>query len=103
MKQKINSFKRLLKLTKPQLNKIMLAALCVMIVNAAELLKPYMLKLVIDDFLIKKVSQDGMYSISSLGLIYIILAVIGGLSSFTQVNLINSAGQEIMKNLRRFR
>jgi hypothetical protein len=44
-----------------------------------------------------------MYSISSLGLIYIILAVIGGLSSFTQVNLINSAGQEIMKNLRRFR
>jgi ATP-binding cassette subfamily B multidrug efflux pump len=101
MKHKINSFKRLLKLTKPHLNKIILAALCVMIVNAAELLKPYILKLVIDDFLIKKVSQDGMYSISSLGLIYIILAAIGGLSSFTQVNLINSAGQEIMRNLRK--
>ncbi|MEK6264588.1 MAG: ABC transporter ATP-binding protein/permease [Clostridium sp.] len=101
VKHKINSFKRLLKLTKPHLNKIILAALCVMIVNAAELLKPYILKLVIDDFLIKKVSQDGMYSISSLGLIYFILAAIGGLSSFTQVNLINSAGQEIMKNLRR--
>lgn len=98
---KINSFRRLLSLTKPHLNKIILAALCVMIVNAAELLKPYILKLVIDDFLIKKVSQNGMYSITSMGILYFIVVLIGGLSSFTQVNLINKAGQEIMRNLRR--
>ena len=98
---KINSFKRLLMLTKPHLKKIILAAVCVMIVNSAELLKPYILKLVIDDFLIKKVSQNGMYSITTLGILYFVLATIGGLSSFTQVNLINSAGQEIMRNLRR--
>lgn len=97
---KINSFKRLLELTKPHLAKIILAAICVMIVNAAELLKPFILKLVIDDFLIKKVSQSGMYSITSMGIIYFIVAAIGGLSSFTQVNLINKAGQEIMRNLR---
>lgn len=97
---KINSFKRLLKLTKPHLNKIIIAALCVIIVNAAELLKPYILKLVIDDFLIKKVPQSEIYSIKTLGILYFILAAIGGLSSFTQVNLINSAGQEIMRNLR---
>ena len=70
---KINSIKRLLALTKPYLNKIILAALCVMIVNAAELLKPYILKLVIDDFLIKKVSQNGMYSITSMGILYFII------------------------------
>ena len=98
---KINSFKRLLYLTKPHLKKIILAALCVMIVNAAELLKPYILKLVIDDFLIKKVSQNGIYSITSMGVAYFSLAFIGGLSSFTQVNLINKAGQEIMRDLRR--
>ena len=100
-RHRINSFKRLLALTKPHLNKIILAALCVTIVNAAELLKPYILKLVIDDFLIKKVSQNGIYSITSMGIIYFIVAAIGGLSSFTQVNLINKAGQEIMRNLRR--
>jgi ATP-binding cassette subfamily B multidrug efflux pump len=98
---KINSFKRLLELTKPHLAKIILAALCVVIVNAAELLKPFILKLVIDDFLIKRVSQSGMYSITSMGIVYFIVAAIGGLSSFTQVNLINKAGQDIMKNLRR--
>ncbi len=98
---KINSLARLLQLTKPHLNKIVLAALCVMVVNAAELLKPYILKLVIDDFLIKKISQNGMYSITSMGILYFIVATIGGLSSFTQVNLINKAGQEIMRNLRK--
>ncbi|MCB2301040.1 ABC transporter ATP-binding protein [Clostridium tagluense] len=98
---KINSIKRLLSLTKPYLNKIILAALCVMIVNAAELLKPYILKLVIDDFLIKRISQKGIYSITSMGLLYFAVVAIGGLSSFAQVNLINKAGQEIMRNLRR--
>ncbi|GCD10353.1 ABC transporter ATP-binding protein [Clostridium tagluense] len=98
---KINSIKRLLSLTKPYLNKIILAALCVMIVNAAELLKPYILKLVIDDFLIKRISQKGIYSITSMALLYFAVVAIGGLSSFAQVNLINKAGQEIMRNLRR--
>ncbi len=98
---KISSIKRLLELTKPYLNKIILAALCVMLVNAAELLKPYILKLVIDDFLIKKVSQNGIYSIKTMGLLYFATVVIGSISSFAQVNLINKAGQEIMKNLRR--
>jgi len=97
---KINSFMRLLKLTKPHMKKIVLAALCVMIVNSAEILKPYILKLVIDDFLIKKISQNGIYSITFLGIVYFVVASIGGLSSFTQVNLINKAGQEIMRNLR---
>ena len=98
---KINSIKRLLKLTLPYKKRVILACLCVMIVNAAELLKPYILKLVIDDFLIKKVSQNGMYSITTMGILYFIVVAIGGFSSFTQVNLINKAGQEIMRNLRR--
>jgi len=99
--RKVNSFKRLLALTKPHLKKIILAALCVIIVNCGELLKPYILKVVIDDFLIKKVSQNGIYSITSMGIAYFVIALIGGLSSFTQVNLINKAGQEIMRDLRR--
>ena len=98
---KINSLKRLLELTKPHMKKIILAAICVMVVNSSELLKPYILKLVIDDFLIKKVSQNGIYSITTMGIVYFVIAVIGGLSSFTQVNLINKAGQEIMRNLRK--
>ena len=97
---KINSLKRLGELTLPHMKKIIFAAVCVLIVNAAELLKPYILKLVIDDFLIKKTPQGGLYSITSMGILYFLIVVLGNLFSFSQVNLINKAAQEIMFTLR---
>lgn len=97
---KTHGLKSLLQLTLPHKKKILLAALCVLLVNAAELIKPYILKLVIDDFLIKQVQESTLYSIKSMGILYFIIVVLGGVFSFFQVNLINSAGQEIMKTLR---
>lgn len=97
---KINSFKRLGELTLPHMRKIILAAICVLLVNAAELLKPYILKVVIDDFLIKTTPQNGLYSITSMGILYFLIVVLGNLFSFSQVNLINKAAQEIMFTLR---
>lgn len=104
VKQKLHKSKslgRLLKLTVPYLNKIILAGICVLMVNAAQLIKPYILKLVIDDFLIKKISPRGMYSITTMGLLYFLVVLGSGLFSIAQANLINKAGQLIMKGLRR--
>ena len=97
---KRHSLKRLLKLTRPHLKKIALAVLCVLIVNGAYILKPYILKLVIDDFLVKHNTQKGFYSITGMGFLYFIVVVLGCLFTFTEVNIINKAGQEIMKDLR---
>jgi ATP-binding cassette subfamily B multidrug efflux pump len=97
---KTHGLKSLLQLTLPHKKKILLAAICVLLVNAAELIKPYILKLVIDDFLIKQVQESTLYSIRSMGILYFIVVVLGGVFSFSQVNLINSAGQEIMQTLR---
>ncbi len=97
---KTHGLKSLLQLTLPHKKKILLAAICVLLVNAAELIKPYILKLVIDDFLIKQVQESTLYSIRSMGILYFIVVVLGGIFSFSQVNLINSAGQEIMQTLR---
>ena len=97
---KINSLKRLGELTLPHMKKIILAAVCVLLVNAAELLKPYILKLVIDDFLINRAPESGLYSITSMGILYLSIVVLVNLFSFSQVNLINKAAQEIMFTLR---
>lgn len=97
---KVQGMKRLMKLTIPHMKKIILAALCVLLVIAAQLIKPYILKLVIDDFLIKRIPEKGLYSITSMGILYFIVVALSGISSFIQVNMINRAGQEIMKNLR---
>ena len=97
---KPHSIVRLLMLMRPHMGKISLSLLCVLLVNAAQLIKPYILKVVIDDFLINHAEQRGFYSIASMGILYFLIVVMGGLLSITQANLINRASQEIMKDLR---
>ncbi|WP_338452961.1 ABC transporter ATP-binding protein [Niallia oryzisoli] len=97
---KTNSIQELVKLALPYKRKILLACVCALLVNASALLQPYILKLVIDDFLINGVVQTGFYSIISMGILYLFLSFLGGFSSFAQVNLMNSAGQKIVTDLR---
>lgn len=97
---KSKSLKRLLKLTLPHMKKIILAAICVLLVNTAELIKPYILKIVIDDFLVAKKPQTGLYSITSMGILYFLIVAFGGFFAISEANLINKAGQMIMKTLR---
>lgn len=92
---------KLLSLALPHWKLVALSALCVLLLNAALLAKPYILKLVIDDFLIKGIPSKGLYSITSMGIAYFLVVSLSGLLSITQVNLINKAAQEIMKGLRR--
>ncbi|QAA31587.1 ABC transporter ATP-binding protein [Clostridium manihotivorum] len=97
---KAKSLTRLLQFTIPYLSKIILAAACVILVNIAQLLKPYILKLIIDDFLINKSVQSGIHSINAMAFLYFVIVLLGGVLTFAQVNLINRVGQDIMKTLR---
>lgn len=97
---KTQGIKRLLKLALPYKYKIILAAICVLLVNFAELLKPYILKVVIDDFLVGKKTQSGFYSITSMGILYLVVVALGGFFSISEANLINKAAQLIVKKLR---
>ncbi len=97
---KTKTLRKLLKLMLPYKRKVILASICVLLVNGAVLIKPYILKLVIDDFLTKQVVQKGLYSITTMGVLYFIVVAFGGFFSIAQVILINKVGQEIMKTLR---
>jgi ATP-binding cassette subfamily B protein len=80
---------------------MIVAAICVLLVNSAQLLKPYILKIVIDDFLIKGKPEEGLYSITAMGIFYMLAIVIGSFLTFAQVNLMNYAGQQIISKLRK--
>jgi ATP-binding cassette subfamily B multidrug efflux pump len=96
----VRSVKELIRLSLPYQKQMILAGLCIILINAAQLLKPYLLKLVIDDFLIKRTAAHGLYSLNTLGLFYLLVAGGSALLAYTQVNLVNRSGQEIIKNLR---
>lgn len=99
--KKQNSILRLLKFTVPYLKIIILAAICVLLVNAAQLIKPIILKIVIDDFLINHHPESGFYSITFMGIFYLLVIAAGSFLTFAQVNLMNYAGQEIISGLRK--
>lgn len=98
---KKNSILRLLKFTIPYLKIMIVAAVCVLLVNTAQLAKPYILKIVIDDFLINGKAESGLYSITAMGIFYMLAIVLGALLTFGQVNLMNYAGQQIISKLRK--
>ncbi|OPX44986.1 putative ABC transporter ATP-binding protein [Ruminiclostridium hungatei] len=99
--RKTSSFKELIKISLPYKNKFLLAIACVILINTSVLLKPIIVKLVIDDFLVGKKAQSGFYSITAMGIAYLLVSLTVSLLSYTQANLVNSAGQKIIKNLRR--
>ena len=87
---KTKTLRRLLKLMSPYKKKVIFACICVILVNGAQLMKPYILKLVIDDFLTKNVAQKGLYSITTMGILYFVVVALSGFFSIAQVILITS-------------
>lgn len=98
--KKINSIKELIQLSLPYKNKFLLSCACVILINISVLIKPIILEHVIDDFLIGKKVQVGFYSITAMGVIYLLISLLGSLLSYAQSNLVNSAGQHVIKGLR---
>jgi len=87
-------------LNAPHMKRVVLASVCILLVNGALLLKPYILKIVIDDFLTKHMAQKGLFSLTTMGILYFVVVALSGFFAIAQVNLINKAGQEIMRSLR---
>lgn len=66
---KRGTFGRLLLLTKPYHHYVIWTVVCVLLVNGAQLLKAYILKFVIDDFLVGRKNQTIGYSILSMAIL----------------------------------
>lgn len=92
---------RLLHMMKPYIKITLAAVLCVIVVNISQLAKPYILKIIIDDFLIGKKPQTGFYSIDFMAVLYMLMVVLGAFLTALQTNFMNYAGQQIISNLRR--
>lgn len=91
---------RLAKLMKPYWKKMLLCMFCVLFVNIADLIKPLVAAVVIDDFLVGGQVQSGLHSIWGMGVIYLIMVVSGALFSMTQVRQISRISQSILNEMR---
>lgn len=91
---------RLASMMKPYVGKLILCAVFVLIVNAAELLKPMIAEIVIDDFLALGIVKTENMSIAILGMIYFATIVIGSIFGIAQARLITRISQKILDSMR---
>ena len=95
------SIRRLFPFLRGQTHLLVGGVVLALLINAAELLKPFVLKVVIDDFLMTGRPDEGLHSILSLGLLYLLCVVTGAALNVVQAMMINRMGQDTLMRIRR--
>ena len=87
---------RCYKIAKPHFKTIFLVSILSIIIDVFELLKPYLVKVVIDDFLSLGIAEKTFISITTIGVIYLVIVVIGNILEYTTRMKTNIMGEEIL-------
>ena len=93
-------FRRISILAKPHIRTILIVTLSSIIINCIEILKPYLIKIAIDDYLTKNIYIKGTITIGMIGIAYIICVVVGNILDFSTSTATNMMGEKILYTLR---
>lgn len=88
------------KMLKPQAKSIIVISILALLINAGEVAKPYLIKIVIDDYLSANLYQKGFMTIGMIGAIYIAIVVIGNILNFIVTTATSMMGEEVVYSLR---
>lgn len=97
---KSKTLERTYKIIKPHIKTILIVSFLSLLIAGAEILKPYLIEIAIDDYLAKGISQNGLISVGALGIIYIALVIIGNLINFISTTTTNMMGEEVIYGMR---
>lgn len=73
---KNKTINRMYKMLKPEKKAIIIISILAIVINVGEVVKPYLIKIVIDDFLSAGVWQKGAITIGIIGAVYIGIVII---------------------------
>ena len=97
---KNTTLKRCYKLIKPHLKTIALVSVISIIIDLLALTKPYLVKVVIDEFLSLGLAQKGFITINTIGILYLFIVVTENVLDFFSRTKTNIMGEEILYTLR---
>lgn len=64
------------------------------------MVKPYLIKVVIDEYLKLGIYQKGILIVGTIGVIYIVLVIIGNIIDFTTSTTTNMMGENVIYTMR---
>ncbi len=91
---------RVYEMAKPYRKTIIIVTILSLIIGVIEMVKPYLIKVVIDEYLKFGVYQKGILTIGTIGAIYIALVTIGNIIDFTTSTTTNMMGENVIYTLR---
>lgn len=97
---KSRTMQRAWKLVKPYTKSILVVSFLSLLVGIAEIIKPYLVKIVIDDYLSQGIYEKGMITIGTIGAAYIGIVIIGNIIDFVATTAINMIGEDAIYKLR---
>lgn len=93
---KSKTLKRIKEMLKPQIKPIIIISILAIIINVGEVIKPYLIEIVIDDFLSNGVWQKELISIGTIGAIYIAIVIFGNILDFISTTATNMMGESVV-------
>ncbi len=91
---------RMWKLIRKQMKSIIVISILATIISVIEIVKPYLIKIAIDDFLSLGIYQKGIITITMIGVLYIALVIIGNVIDFIVKTATSMMGENVIYSLR---
>lgn len=97
---KNKTLQRVYKMLKPQTKAIIIISILSIIINIGEVIKPYLIKIVMDDYLSSGLWQKGIISIGIIGSIYIAIVLIENILDFIVTTSTSMMGENVIYSIR---
>ena len=91
---------RVLKIAKPHKKTILTISILSIIINIGQIIRPYLIKIVIDDHLLDGVYQNGAMTVGIIGAIYIGIVILENIINLVAKSTTNMMGEEIIYSIR---
>lgn len=91
---------RVFEMAKPHKKTIVIVTLLALAITIIEMVKPYIIKIVIDDYLNKGIYEKGIITVGMLGVIYIVLVILGNIIDFVSSTATNMMGENVIYSIR---
>ena len=91
---------RIIKLLKPKAKPLAIISVISIIITICELVIPYIIKIVIDDYLSLGIYEKGFVTIGMLGAIYIGIVLFGNILDFVVTTATTMVGEDVIYSLR---
>ena len=97
---KNKTLQRMYKMLRPQIKSIAVISILAILINIGEVAKPYLIKIVIDDYLSVNTYQQGIMTIGKIGAIYIGIVLLGNLLNFIVTTATSMMGENVIYSIR---